>query len=190
MDDERVLVLTPGDEATEKIARAFASRTAGQIMKDLAAGPKSASEIADSLSLPITTVMYHLDKLEEAGILEVAATRWSEKGRQVKLYRQAERVVIVAPPYHDIRSLLARYGILFCLVAAAAIVMLAVSPFFTTAETPVAVTAYRAGVRAAGIPEYPLAGLVHEVILPFVAGGCMVIIAMMICDLWQWRRNR
>lgn len=188
MDNDRVLVLSPGDEATGKIARAFASRTAGLIMQSLADGPQSATEIAESLSIPITTVVYHLEKLQDAGILEVASTRWSEKGREVKLYRQAERVVIVAPTTRDLRSLLTKYGALLGVVAAASVMMVVISTLVGPMEPPVS----GAGVldtRAEAAPLPMGSALLHQLVLAFFGGGCLVILALMVYELWAWRRR-
>jgi len=189
MDNDRVLVLAPGDEATEKIARACASRTAGLIIQSLADGPKSATEIAESLSTPITTVAYHLEKLQDAGILEVASTRWSEKGREVKLYRQAERVVILAPASRDLRGLLVKYGALLGVVVTAAVVMLAVSPFVAPMEAGAGDSAYALEARAKAV-ELPVGfSLLHQLVMAFFGGGCLVILALMVYELWAWRRR-
>jgi len=188
MDNDRVLVLAPGDEATEKIARACASRTARFIIQSLADGPRSATEIAESLSTPITTVAYHLEKLQDAGILEVASTRWSEKGREVKLYRQAERVVILAPASRDIHSLLIKYGALFGVMAVASVVMIGISTLVGPMEPPVTGAGVLDARADAMMPPVEFS-LLHQLVVAFFGGGCLVILALMVYELWAWRRR-
>ena len=81
-----VVVLQPGDERAQKIARAMASQTANAIIQEFRSGPMTSSEVARKMKIPITTAAYHIDNLLEAGLLEVVNTRWSEKGREVKVY--------------------------------------------------------------------------------------------------------
>ncbi|NLX49173.1 MAG: helix-turn-helix transcriptional regulator [Methanospirillum sp.] len=102
-------VLHPGDPEVQPLARAIASPTAGEILQALAQEPLTASALAHRLEMPITTAAYHLERLVDVGVIEVSGTRWSSKGREQKVYRLADRVVIVTPARDDLRSLLRKY---------------------------------------------------------------------------------
>lgn len=45
----------------------------------------------------MTTVKYHVENLLDAGLISVAETRYSVKGREVKLYSLTNQLLIVAP---------------------------------------------------------------------------------------------
>jgi Bacterial regulatory protein, arsR family. len=96
MPDE-VLILEPGDERAQKIAKAISSPTAGEILNQMKEGNYTASQLAESLDLPLTTVQYHLENLVSAAILMVTDKKWSKKGREIKIYGLRNQVVIVAP---------------------------------------------------------------------------------------------
>ena len=45
--------------------------------------------------MSVQNVSYHLDNLEDAGVVEVADTRYSEKGKEMNLYAPADDPVVV-----------------------------------------------------------------------------------------------
>ena len=110
---EDVVILEPGDERAQKIGKAIASQTAGDILQLLAKGPLSSAEITTSLDIPMSTAKYHIENLLTAGLLEVSETRYSVKGREVKVYHLKDQLLIVAPKLADIRSLMLKYASLF-----------------------------------------------------------------------------
>jgi DNA-binding transcriptional ArsR family regulator len=151
---ENVLVVAPGDDRAKKIAKAIASSTASDILTSLREGRQTATQIADRLSLPMTTVQYHLENLLEAEMLEVAEKRWSKKGREVKVYALRDQLVIVAPPTADLRALLTKYAALFSIIAAISIMIMVWAPFVgASAETQQV-----AGERSLGYTAVPAAG--------------------------------
>ena len=52
---DSVLILEPGDERAQKIAKAMASQTANDILNFLSEGQKSQTEITERLAIPFTT---------------------------------------------------------------------------------------------------------------------------------------
>jgi DNA-binding transcriptional ArsR family regulator len=133
---EDVLILEPGDERAQKIAKAISSPTAGDILNQMKEGNYTATQLADSLDLPLTTVQYHLENLVAAAILGVIDKKWSKKGREIKVYGLRNQVVIVAPRPGDLRSLLLKYTSLFAIVLLAGVVMFSLLSMFTVSETP------------------------------------------------------
>src|SRR5512137_1674794 len=125
---ENVLVLEPGDERAQKIAKAMASPMAGDILQILAEGPKSLTEITERLSIPMNTAKYHIENLLEAGVISVANTKYSVKGREVKLYTLTDQLLIVAPRRVDVRSLLLKYASLFGIVAVSTLAISTILP--------------------------------------------------------------
>lgn len=95
---EDTVFLEPGDEKTQNIVRAISHKTAGVVVQILSAeGPLSLSDIADRLEISLNAAKYHIENLMKAGILEIAETRYSVKGKKVKIYTLKNQVFIVSP---------------------------------------------------------------------------------------------
>lgn len=119
---EQVIILEPGEERAQHIARALSSRTAGKILDILADGEKPLSFIADQLNISLPQVKYHVDNLLDAGIIEVTREIYSVKGRRVKIYGLKHQILVVAPRMVNLKALLLKYSLvagLFLLVAVA-----------------------------------------------------------------------
>jgi PAS domain S-box-containing protein len=92
------VILEPGDEKTQNIVRAISHKTAGVVVQVLSAeGPLSLSDIADRLKISLNATKYHIANLTKAGILEISRTRYSVKGKQVKIYQLKNQVFLVSP---------------------------------------------------------------------------------------------
>jgi len=90
--------LEPGDEKTQNIVRAISHKTAGIVVQVLSAeGPLSLSAIADRLEISLNAAKYHIANLMKAGILEISKTRYSVKGKKVKIYCLKNQVFLVSP---------------------------------------------------------------------------------------------
>lgn len=202
-----VRVLTPDEEAARTMARAMASQTAGDILRLFQGGEMTASDIGTALQIPIPTVMYHLEALLQAGLIEVSRVRYSVKGREVKVYRQSDQVFIVAPRHADIRETLVRYASLFGLTLLAA-GMVSILSFFqlsgsiaqemkaggmdqkgTFAAAPYSPAEiagdYARELNAASLPmpapvPADMGYQIPELAIGILIGGCLVI-GMLIC---------
>lgn len=127
---DNVVFLEPGDERAQKIAKAMGSQTAGDILQILGEGPRSLTDITGRLNIPMNTAKYHIENLLDAGLIAVAETKYSIKGREVKIYTLANQLLIVAPRRADARSLLLKYATLFGVVALGTVLISVFSPLF------------------------------------------------------------
>jgi DNA-binding transcriptional ArsR family regulator len=125
---DNVVILEPGDERAQKISKAMASQTASDILQLLADNKKSLTEITERLSIPLTTAKYHIENLLDAGLITVAETKYSVKGREIKIYAVTNQLLIVAPRQSNIRSLLLKYASLFGIVAFGSLIISLLSP--------------------------------------------------------------
>lgn len=111
---EEVIFLEPGQEKAQNIVKAISHQNAGEVMQLLSLeGPLRLSDIADRLGMSLNAAKYHIENLMNAGLLEIANTRYSVKGRKVKVYRLKNQVFIVAPRMSgiaEVRSALLKYG--------------------------------------------------------------------------------
>ncbi len=194
---ENVVVIQPGDERARKIARAMASQTANAVIQTFGGGPMTSSEVARVMGIPITTASYHIENLLDAGLLEIMDRRWSEKGREVKVYGLANQVLIIAPPKSDLESVLKKYAMYFGIVALASLGLWGILPvlFPVTLDSvpPEPRLAGGAGeeISAFRVPVEGAAGAppVHDLVMGFFIGACAVLLALMAYEIYYWWRT-
>ncbi|MCZ7404196.1 MAG: helix-turn-helix domain-containing protein, partial [Candidatus Methanoperedens sp.] len=66
--------------------------------------PLSASDIAERLQAPLTTITYNLENLESVGLVKVERIKYSEKGREVKIFAPVRKLIVVVPEKIDRKS--------------------------------------------------------------------------------------
>jgi DNA-binding transcriptional ArsR family regulator len=192
---EDVVILEPGDERAKKIARAMASKTASDILAFMKGGEYSSSQLSEALSLPITTVTYHMDNLCNAGMIDVVRTRWSEKGREMKIYGIRDQLVIMSPVTKDVRSILLRYASLFVILLFATTMMAVVAPLISSGglagaqdlEKAVESPAFGIAAEESNLQRGVGGGFelpVHALVMAFFSGGCMVLLLLIIYELY------
>ncbi len=101
--DEKVLILPLGEES-KKVTKVLSNDSARQVLELLADTPMSASDIAEKLEIPLTTVKYNLDALIDSGLIKVKETKWSVKGRKIKIYAPVRKLIVVVPDKTDKKS--------------------------------------------------------------------------------------
>jgi DNA-binding transcriptional ArsR family regulator len=193
-----VVVLEPGDEQAQKIAKAMSSQTANDILAILAAGTRSLSDITDQLNIPLSTVKYHVENLLDAGLVTVFETRYSIKGREVKMYALTDRLLIVAPKRTNIRDLLLKYSSLFAVVIAGTLSVFALGPLLSPQEAPVAAPLMMTSAGSEGgayaakaVSENALAPVSSiDPAVAFFLGGVLVILVLLCYEAWLWKKRR
>jgi DNA-binding transcriptional ArsR family regulator len=102
--DSRVLVL-PVNGESRKITQILSNGTSLKILELLGEKGMSATDIAEKLNLPLTTVKYNLDSLVESDLIKIKQIKWSQKGRQIKIYESAEKLIVLVPSKSSIDRL-------------------------------------------------------------------------------------
>jgi len=95
-NSEKLLVLPLGDES-KKITQVISNDTARKIMELIAEHSMSASDIAKQLDVPLTTIKYNLENLVDVGLAKIERIKYSEKGRQVKVYAPVRKLIVLVP---------------------------------------------------------------------------------------------
>jgi predicted transcriptional regulator len=95
---EQTSIVVDRDEPTD-VLKALSSESAQEILGAIKSGPKTASEIAESVEKSVQTVSYHLDRLCEADIITPTETWYSAKGREMTVYALATEQLVVQ--FHD-----------------------------------------------------------------------------------------
>jgi hypothetical protein len=89
----RVIGLDSAD--ADDLIGALSSGTARRILAVLHEEPASASEVAAQVDSSLQNVQYHLGRMEDAGLVELHETVYSEKGREMKVYTPSDRPLVV-----------------------------------------------------------------------------------------------
>jgi DNA-binding transcriptional ArsR family regulator len=91
--DPRVIGVDSDD--ADDLLDALQSETARDLLGVLYDEPATPSGLAEEVDTSIQNVRYHLDKLADADLVEVADTIYSEKGREMKVYAPAAKPLVV-----------------------------------------------------------------------------------------------
>ncbi|MGM0605675.1 MAG: helix-turn-helix domain-containing protein [Halobacteriota archaeon] len=82
-------------EDADAVIAALSSDTARQLLSALHDQPDSPSALADRIDTSLQNVQYHLKNLEEADLITVVDTVYSEKGREMNVYAPADEPLVL-----------------------------------------------------------------------------------------------
>jgi DNA-binding transcriptional ArsR family regulator len=88
-------VIGVDEEDAEALVDALSSETARSILSSVHEEPATASQLAEGTETSLQNAQYHIEKLEAADLLEVVDTRYSAKGREMKVYGATNAPVVL-----------------------------------------------------------------------------------------------
>ena len=97
MTKSKFLLVDLNDSKTKKLAKTITSDTSRNILDYLAEKDGTISNIAKEIGVAVSTAQYHLQNLEEAGLIIVEEFHYSPKGKEVNHYKLANQYIIIAP---------------------------------------------------------------------------------------------
>ncbi|CQH51461.1 ArsR family transcription regulator [Halobacterium hubeiense] len=83
------------EDAAAEVFEALSSSTAREILAALYEEPDTASSVAEQCDTSLQNATYHLEKLVDAELVEVADTWYSEQGREMNVYAPASESLVV-----------------------------------------------------------------------------------------------
>jgi len=86
--DPRLLCID--DETTAEVLSVLSSDRSQAVFRRLHREPSTAKDVASELGTSVQGVSYHLNNLQEVGLIEVVDTCYSEKGTEMDVYGPAE----------------------------------------------------------------------------------------------------
>ena len=203
--DDNVVVVEQGSFEAQKIAKAMSSPTSADLFNALSDYPMSATALAERCDLPLTTVKYHLENMMSAGLIEVTDTRWSAKGREMKIYAVKDQVVVIAPRKKvDIRGIVERYGVAAGALAIVCSLGLAIpstllgfvqgTPGGVTGVTPPLVKSGFDALATTSVAETTASAAtmplwLHEAVMVFFVAGVVILAMMMVYEVYSMRRD-
>lgn len=94
--DTEPAVVNVGDEDADAVLDALASDTARAVFRALHDEPAPPSDLARRLDTSLQNAHYHVKNLEDAGIVEVVGSRYSEKGNEMSVYGPAADPIVLS----------------------------------------------------------------------------------------------
>jgi len=82
------------DDADDLLG-ALSSSTARELLAALHEDPATPSALAEDVDTSLQNAQYHLGKLEDADVIEVVDTVYSEKGREMSVYAPTDQPLVV-----------------------------------------------------------------------------------------------
>lgn len=82
-------------EDAGELLSSLASETARSVLTTLHEEPATASEVADRVDTSLQNARHHLNNLQESGLVRVADTRYSSKGREMNVYAPGKDPMVV-----------------------------------------------------------------------------------------------
>ena len=96
--EKKFLLVSLEEEKAKKVAEIISNKTARKILDFLTEHKEaSESEMAKALKVPISTVHYNTQNLLKCDLIESKEFKWSEKGKEIDIYRIAKKYIVIAP---------------------------------------------------------------------------------------------
>ncbi|WP_129115778.1 ArsR/SmtB family transcription factor [Halegenticoccus tardaugens] len=95
VEDAEPRVIGVDSEDADDLLSALSSETSRRLLAALHEEPDTPSALAGRVDTSLQNVQYHLGKLSDADLVEVADTVYSEKGREMNVYAPADRPLVV-----------------------------------------------------------------------------------------------
>ena len=125
------------DDDVAPLLDALNSETARAILNEIYQEPGTPSEIADRLDMSIQKVSYHIEKLDDQDLIDVAGTQYSEKGQEMTVYQPPDDpTVLFVGTEERKRSLTTMVKRLLPIVSVVALGSLVIEQLFGDGITP------------------------------------------------------
>lgn len=135
--------------------------------------PATPSELSDRTDESLQTVSYHLGKLEDAGLIHVADTRYSNQGREMAIYAPPDDPVLVFVGTEERkRGFLSLFKRVF-----GAVVLLLAATVYVMSRT----FGYSSGPPGSRTAPH---GLLTISFIAFFAGGLFVLALVVCWGVW------
>jgi len=95
--DDVLHVISTDDEKAKMVAMELANDNGRRIIDAFFIEPQSAGDLSKKLDLPMPTVMFHIERLIEIGIIDVVDTKLSRKFKDIKYYGPKKTAILIVP---------------------------------------------------------------------------------------------
>ncbi|MFC7042248.1 ArsR/SmtB family transcription factor [Halonotius sp. GCM10025705] len=180
-------IMEMDDEGADEVLSALSPTTRRRVYRALFTEPQTTSELAESVDTSIQNVQYHLETLQDAGLVEPVETVYSGKGNEMTVFApasdplvfvgDADRLPAIKESLHHVVGGLAVLGVASLLVQWLVTREFAVRPQAREATTMTATEDAAMEAAAEASTDPTLQWLIIEVLEPglvFFVGGLVV----------------
>jgi len=96
-DDKLFHIVSMNDEKAKIIAMELANDKGRMVLDAIFEGKKSSSQISKELNINLPTVLFHIERLIDAGVIKVIDTNLSKKFREIKYYGPSKKAILIIP---------------------------------------------------------------------------------------------
>jgi len=93
------------EETADEVFDALSSRTTREIFLELHHSPQTASDLAEVTDTSVQNAQYHLEKLQDADLVEPVDTWYSARGTEMTVYAPADEALVLFAGEDRSRSL-------------------------------------------------------------------------------------
>lgn len=110
LDDRQPRLVDLDDDVADEVFEALSARTTRRIFSALHDEPRAASDLAAVTDTSVQNAQYHLEKLQDADLVEVVDTWYSERGTEMDVYAPTDEslVLFAGNETRSLRSVLKR----------------------------------------------------------------------------------
>ena len=95
---EKIKILATDDEKIKSYGELFTNDSSRQILQLLFNEELSANQIAQKTDISLQLVKYHLNKLQDLGIVKISKIEKNSKSQDMKIYSATKFSIIIVPP--------------------------------------------------------------------------------------------
>jgi len=88
-------ILDIDDDEADAVFNALSSKTTRTMLAELHRTPRTPAELAEQTDTTVQNAMYHLEKLEDVNLARVTETRYSSRGKEMRVYAPSEHPAVV-----------------------------------------------------------------------------------------------
>lgn len=95
--DEIFHIVSIKDDKAKILAMELANDKGRKVLDAIFENKKSSSDLAKELNLGLPTILFHIERLKETGLIEVIDTELSKKFREIKYYGISKKAILILP---------------------------------------------------------------------------------------------
>ena len=188
---DKVKIYSSNEERVKFLGDVLANDTSRSIFLLLAQGEMPAGKIADKTGMSLALITHHLEKMQNAGVVQVSKVSKNVKNRDMKHYRAVLAILIIPDESHDrargskALALSLRRALRFSSIGIAGLSSWLAAKYVGSTEPGTVPTAPQPPVQT--IPQSPaptvldpLASITSEPLAPIVVGLGVVIFGLVV----------
>ncbi|RMW33788.1 MAG: ArsR family transcriptional regulator, partial [Nitrosopumilus sp.] len=95
---EKIKILATDDEKIKSFGELFTNDSSREILQLLFNEEMTANQIAQKTDISLQLVKYHLNKLQDLGVVKISKVEKNSKSQDMKVYSATKFSIVIVPP--------------------------------------------------------------------------------------------